>query len=132
MIKDIVLDEFQNTVSDLLIYNKSILDAMAKIQESDASLHKSVIKSVTRCGCIEIKASKADIPSDATLADLKQIMDSHIKGSLCPTCKENIEKSVGQMIFYTTALCNLLDLNMCDILLKKQKNMKLLGYYSLA
>lgn len=132
MVKDIVFDEFQNTVSELLIYNRSILDALAKIQETSATLHKSVIKSVTRCGCIEINASKANIPSDATLADLKQILDSHVKGELCQSCRENIEKSVGKMMFYTTALCNLLDLNMYDILLKEQKQMKILGYYNLA
>ncbi|MHB8919210.1 MAG: DUF1573 domain-containing protein [Desulfocucumaceae bacterium] len=132
MIGNMVLDEFQNTVSDLLICNRSILDALAKVQETSARLHWSVIKSVTRCGCIEINASKADIPSEATLADLKRILDSHVKGVLCGTCRESIEKSVGSLLFYTTAVCGLLDLNVHDVLLKEQKQMRLLGYYNLA
>ncbi len=132
MDKNFVLDEFQSTVSELLIYNRSILDTLAKVQETSAKLHWSVIKSVTRCGCIEIKASKTDIPSEATLADLKQILDSHVKGELCESCREYIGKSVGRLLFYTTAVCNLLDLNIYDILLNEQKQMKMLGYYNLA
>ncbi len=132
MIKNTDLDEFQNTVSELLICNRSILDAMAKVQENSARLHWSIIKSVTRCGCIEINASKTAIPSGATLADLKQILDSHIKGRLCDQCRESIEKSVGRLMFYTTAVCGLLDLNVYDILAKEQKQMKILGYYNLA
>lgn len=132
MLKDIVFDEFQNTVSELLICNRSILDIMAHIQETNARLHRSITKSVTRCGCIKIDASKSAIPNDATLADLKQILDSHVKGRLCRDCQEAVEKSVGKLILYTAAVCNLLDLNMYDILLKEQKNLKILGYYNLA
>lgn len=132
MFKDIVFDEFQNTVSELLICNRSILDILAKVQETNARLHQAVIKSVTRCGCIKINASKINIPSEATLADLKQLLDSHMEGELCPDCRELIENSVGKLILYTAAACNLLDLNLYDILLKEQNHMKILGYYNLA
>lgn len=132
MIKDIYFDDFQNTVSEHLIYNRSILDIMAKVQETNAKLHWSVIKSVTRCGCIKINASKTEIPSEATLADLKLLLDSHVKGELCENCKETIEKSIGKLLFYTAAVCDLLDLNMYDILLKEKNQMKILGYFNLA
>ena len=132
MHKNLTLDEFQNTVSELLICNRSILDTLAKVQENSAKLHWTVIKSVTRCGCIEINASKASIPSEATLADLKQIMDSHVKGELCDGCRDLIGKSVGRLLFYTAAVCNLLDLNINEILSEEQKQMKILGYYNLA
>lgn len=132
MSKNIVLDDFQNTVSELLIYNRSILDSLAKVQENSARLHLSVINSVTRCGCIEINAAKADIPSEATLSDLKKIMDSHVKGELCDSCRETIEKSVGRLMFYTAAVCGLLDLNIYDAILKEQNQMEILGYYTLA
>ncbi len=132
MNKNMMLDEFQNAVSELLICNRSILDALAKVQEASAKLHWSVIKSVTRCGCIKINASKADIPPEATLADLSQILDSHVKGELCDNCREHIGKSVGRLMFYTTAVCHLLDLNVYDILLNEQKRMNILGYYNLA
>ncbi|MFZ5596959.1 MAG: DUF1573 domain-containing protein [Bacillota bacterium] len=132
MLKNIVLDEFQNTVSELLICNRSILDIMAKVQETNAKLHRSIIKSATGCGCIKINASKTNIPAGATLADLKELLESHVQGKVCETCRESIENSVGKLLFYTAAVCNLLDMNMYDILLKEQKNMKILGYYNLA
>ena len=132
LLKDIVFDEFQNTVSELLICNRSILDIMTKVQETHARLHRSIIKSATRCGCIKIDSSKPNIPSEATLSDLKVLLESHVKGDLCRDCREDIEKSVGKMIFYTAAVCNLLDLNMYDILLKEQQQMKILGLYNLA
>jgi hypothetical protein len=131
LLKDIVFDEFQNTVSELLICNRSILDVMAKVQETNARLHQSIIKSVTRCGCIKIDASKPDIPEEATLADLKQLYDSHLKGNLCDDCQETIENSVGKLILYTAAVCNLLDMNMYDIILKEQKQLEILGYYNM-
>jgi hypothetical protein len=129
---DVFFDEFQTTVSELLICNRSILEVMAMVQETNARLNRSVTKSVTQCGCIKINAYKADIPDGATLSDLKQILDSHVKGELCENCREAIEKSVGKMLFYTTAVCNLLGLNINDILHKENKQMKLLGYYNLA
>lgn len=132
MLKDIVFDEFQNTVSEFLICNRSILDIVGKVQETNARLHQSIIKSVTRCGCIKIDASRPAIPSDATLADLKLLLDSHVKGALCGNCQETIENSVGKLILYTAAVCNLLDMNMYDIILKEQKQLKILGYYNLA
>ena len=132
MLKDIIFDEFQNTVSELLICNRSMLDIMAKVQETNAKLHRSIIKSVTRCGCIQIDASKSTIPSEATLADLKHLLDSHVKGHLCDNCRDSIENSLGKMFLYTAAVCNLLDLNVYDILLKEQKQMKILGLYNLA
>ncbi len=132
MEKKLTLDEFRNTVSETLICNRSILDILTKINENSASLQRSVIKSVTRCGCLEINASKASFLPDSTFTDLVKIMDSHIKGELCEGCKENISKAVGNLLFYTTAVCNLLDMNVHDILLNEQKQLKLLGYYKLA
>jgi len=132
LLKDIVFDELQNTVSELLIYNRSILEIMAKVQENNARLHRSIINSITSCGCITIKATKSKIPSDAALADLRQIFDPHVNGELCDNCRENIEKAVGRSILYIAAICNSLDLNIYDIILKEQKQMKILGYYNMA
>ncbi len=132
MEKKITLEEFRNTVSETLLYNRSILDVLAKIHENSATLQRSVIKSVTRCGCIEINASKANIESESSLTDLQQLMDSHVKGNLCEGCKESIARSVGSLLFYTTAVCNLLDLDVNDIVLNEQKQKKLLGLYNLA
>lgn len=132
MIKDIIYDEFQNTVSELLICNRSILDLLSRTQEANARLNRSIIKSVTGCGCTKIDACKKDIPPEASFSDLKDLLDSHLKGNLCKECKESVEHSVGISLLYMAAICNILDLNMYDIILKQQNQLKTLGYYSLA
>lgn len=132
MIKEAPYDQFQNTVSELLICNKSILDIMAKFQESNARLNRAIVKSVTGCGCTQIDASKKEIPENASFSDLKNILDSHLKGELCENCKDMVEKSIGSSLFYLAAICNLLDLNLCDIIMKEQKQLKILGLYNLA
>ncbi len=126
------LTNFQSTVSDLLIYNKSILDALAKFQESNAHLNKTIVKSVTSCGCTQIIASKKEIPVDASFADLKHILDTHLQGTLCENCQEIIEKSVGTCLFYLLALCNLLHIHIDDVIAKEEKHLKILGLYNLA
>lgn len=132
MLKGLQYDDFQNTVSELLVCNRSILDILAKTQEANARLHRAIIKSVTGCGCTKIHASKKEIPLDASFSDLKEILDSHLKGTLCDHCKEAVEDSIGNSLFYLAAICNLLDLNMYDIILKQQKQLKILGLYNLA
>lgn len=132
MLKDIVCDEFQNTVSELLLYNRSILDLLAKSQETNARMNRSIIKSVTGCGCLRINARKNKIPSEAPLEELKNILDSHLEGRLCDNCREVVEQEIGQVLFYLAAMCNLLDLNIYDILLKEQKLLRTLGLYKMA
>lgn len=132
MLKGLQYDDFQNTVSELLVCNRSILDILAKTQEANARLNRAIIKSVTGCGCTKIDASKKEIPVDASFSDLKEILDSHLKGQLCENCKESVEDSIGNALFYLAAICNLLDLNMYDIILKEQKQLKILGLYNMA
>lgn len=132
MLKDIIYDEFQDTVSELLLCNRSILDLLAKSQETNARLNKAIIKSVTSCGCLKINANKKKIPTDTSLEELKSLLESHLEGELCVNCREAIETEMGRTFFYLAALCNLLDLNMYDILLKEQKHVKTLGLYNLA
>jgi hypothetical protein len=132
LLKDIIYDEFQHTVSELLLYNRSILDLLAKSQETNARMNRAIIKSVTGCGCLKINANKKQIPSGSTLGELKKYLDSHLDGKLCESCREVLELEMGRTLFYMAALCNLLDLNMYDILIKEQKKLKTLGIYNLA
>jgi hypothetical protein len=92
-------DEFQKTVDSMLIRHQSILDIITKLQESSARVNRAVIKAVTSCGCITIEAQKSAIPENATLADLKFILNSHVRGILCPSCKEMIETELGKQFF---------------------------------
>ncbi|TYO94647.1 DUF1573 domain-containing protein [Desulfallas thermosapovorans] len=132
MLKDIIYDEFQHTVSEILLCNRSILDLLAKSQETNARMNRAIIKSVTGCGCIRINAAKKKIPPETSLEGLKKLLESHLEGELCDNCREIVELEMGRNLFYLAALCNLLDLNMYDVLIKEQKKLKALGLYNLA
>ena len=51
-----------------------------------------------------------------------------------PTVSENneiLEEEIGAYIFYLSALCNTLDINLSEAVLKEYGNMKTLGIFSL-
>ena len=129
--KDLICNDFQKSVSELLIRHKSILDIMTKLEEAQVRVNRAVAKSVTTCGCIEVNASKQCIPHDATIEDLKYCMETHIEGVLCENCKDIIEKEMGNTLFYLTSLCNVLDINLHDVLLKEYEKINTLGIYNL-
>ncbi len=128
--KDILCDEFQNTVAELLIRHQSILDILSKSQEAVARVNRAAVKAVTNCGCIKINAAKKLIPEDAKLEDLKGLLDSHLAGNLCDNCKEMIESELGKTLFYLTALCNALDINLYDVFLKEHKKISTLRIFN--
>lgn len=133
--KDVIFDDFQNIVTESLIRHKSILDILTKLQESEARLNRAIAKSVTSCGCLEINAKKQelpdDLPDDVTLDQLHNLMQSHISGELCDNCREVLERELGNNFYYIASLCNVLDLNLYDVLLKEYNKLKVLGKYSL-
>ncbi len=128
--KDILCDEFQNTVAELLIRHQSILDILSKSQEAVARVNRAAVKAVTNCGCIKINAAKKLIPEDAKLEDLKELLDSHLAGNLCDNCKEMIESELGKTLFYLAALCNALDINLYDVFLKEHKKISTLRIFN--
>ncbi len=123
-------DDFQNKVSVLIARNNNILDILTKFQDSCGKTSRSVIKSATGCGCVKIGAEKAvfDIDSMQTLSPREL---SGINGNICVSCKERIEKEIGESLFYTAALCNALGLSMKDIMKNELKSVEMLGKYSL-
>lgn len=131
MAKDILSDEFQYTVLELLVRNKSILDSLTKYQDSNARVNRSIVKAVTQCGCIKVIAGKQDFPVDADFDEIRDNMSTHLKGSLCENCRDAIEKEIGRNLFYLASLCNALDLNLYDILIKELDRIKMLGKYNL-
>ncbi|MDU4892713.1 MAG: DUF1573 domain-containing protein [Clostridium sp.] len=128
--KDLIFDEYQNSVDSCLLRHKSILDILSKIQESQSRVNRSVVKAVTGCGCIKIKAEKQNINyslsneelDKLTLDDLDVQLSSHLEGCICENCRKVIETELGNHLFYITSLCNSLDLNLYDILLTEYKN----------
>ncbi len=122
---------FKDTVNLVLIRHKSILDIITKLQETNSKVNRAIIKSVTNCGCIQIEAGKQEVPKETTFDELSEYMNSHIYGELCETCKEKIEQELGNHLFYVTAACNALNIDMEEILKKEQNKINTLGKYSL-
>lgn len=129
--KDMIVDEFQYTVQELLVRNKSIIDQITKLEDSTARVNRSIIKAVTHCGCIKIHAEKQSFPDDAEYEELQNAMETHVIGKLCDSCRDIVEKEMGKNLFYLTSLCNTLDLNLYDVMLKELERSKLLGKYNL-
>jgi len=126
-----VCENFQEAVSKALIRHKSILDILSKFHETNARVNRAVVKSVTQCGCLQIRAQKQEIPEDASFRELQQYMESHLKGFLCPSCQETIEKEIGKNIFYIAALCNSLDLDLQKIIKNECAQANTLGIFNL-
>lgn len=127
---DLTLRQFQEQVSDLLLRHRSLLDVLSKTQQTSASVNRSVIKSITECGCISLQANKQ--PYSESLEETKQLTQTHVNGRLCENCMDAITIQLGKNLFYMSALCNLLDLNMDDILAKESKKCSTLGLFNLS
>ena len=127
--KDILLSDYQDCVNKMLVRNKSILDILSKMDITQGKIQRSIAKSVTHCGCIEIDAKKRE--KAETLEDYKKYGDFHVNKHLCDECKNNLEKEMGNHLFYFAALCNALDVDMYDIILKEKQNLETLGKFSL-
>jgi uncharacterized protein YjcR len=130
-LKDLLCDEFQNTVSELLIRHQSILDVLSKLQEASARINRAVTKAVTSCGCVKVNAERRKIPENMSISELKEFLESHLNGDLCPNCQEIVEAEIGRSLFYVAALCNQLDLNLYDIFIKEQKKLSTLRFFNL-
>ena len=129
--KDMLVDEFQYTAQELLVRNKSIIDQLTKFQDSNARVNRAVVKAVTQCGCVKINAEKQSFPEDSDLEEIRNTVDTHLEGKLCENCIDAIEKDMGRNLFYLASMCNTLDLNLYDIIIKELDRVKMLGKYSL-
>jgi len=130
-ISDMVVDKFQYLVLELLVRNKSILDSITKFQDSNGRVNRSIVKTVTQCGCIKINAQKQNFFEDSEFEEIRNTMETHINGTLCDDCRDLIEKDIGRNLFYLASICNTLDLNLYDILIKEYDRLKILGKYNL-
>ncbi|OJV61919.1 MAG: DUF1573 domain-containing protein [Clostridiales bacterium 38-18] len=129
--KDVIYDEFQNKVDEVLIRHANLLDILSKMGDAASRTNRAVVKSITSCGCLELNVSKSDVPDDSNYEALKNFKSEHINGALCPTCREKVEEELGKLEFYIAALCNSLDINLYDVILKEYKNISTLGRFSL-
>lgn len=126
------LNDFQKQVSELLLRHRSLLDVLSKYDQSNASVHRSTIKAVTECGCIEIHGTKQNYHPEMTLEDAKRELNTQVQGKLCENCLEAISSELGRNVFYLAALCNLLDVDMQEIVDKESKKCSTLGLFNLS
>ncbi len=129
--KDLLVGDFQYTVQELIFRNKSIIDSITKSQDSNARVNRAIVKAVTQCGCIRIDAKKQQMPEDSSFEEAREAMDTHVIGKLCENCREQIENEMGKNLYYIASICNALDLNLYDIIIKEQERVKMLGQFSL-
>jgi len=124
------VQNFQDTISQFLVRHQSILDVLSKHQEANARVNRAVVKSVTNCGCIKVKAEKKALPDSVCLSDLKELLETHVEGRLCEECQDVIEAELGKALFYTTALCQTLGLNLEQVMAKENQKVSTLRLFN--
>lgn len=126
------VDDFQSQVSELLIRHRSVLDVMSKVQESAAHINRSLTKAITECGCVEVVARKQTYDPQKSLQDNQTLLDTHFSGPLCEHCRDVVTAELGKNLFYLTALCNITDIRLEDVIQKESERLHTLGVFNLS
>lgn len=126
------LKNFQDQVSELLLRHRSLLDILSKYDQSNSSVHRSTIKAITECGCIEINAKKQNYDETMTKEQVTDILDTHLTGKLCEQCKDVVSSELGKNLFYMSALCNLLDINLEEVVTNESNKCSTLGFFNMS
>lgn len=124
-------EEFQHTVTEFLLRHQSLLDILSKSTEASARVNRAVTKSITSCGCLKVHAERKVIPDDASLNDLKELLTTHVEGTICENCKDIIVNEIGKNLFYLTALCNTLDISFQEVIEHENAKVKTLGKFNM-
>ncbi|SHF09189.1 hypothetical protein SAMN05444392_107141 [Seinonella peptonophila] len=121
--------EFQRKVEQTLFRHRSFLDVTSMLQESNARLTRSVMRAVTECGCIEIRASRQEYSKG--LQNSIHKYRSHLYHNLCESCTDLVSTEMGKHLFYFTSLCSLLEIPLSQIFKQELKNLSTLGFFYL-
>ncbi|MFD0716793.1 DUF1573 domain-containing protein [Paenibacillus sp. GCM10027626] len=124
------LEQFQQQVSELLLRHRSLLDVLSKYGQSGASVNRAVAKSVTECGCIELNARKQEFPDDINSEQARTKLQHHINGELCEHCRDAIKNELGRNLFYMSAMCNLLGIELDDVIAHESDKCSTLGIFN--
>lgn len=125
------LNQFQQQVSELLLRHRSLLDVMSKFGQSSAAVNRAVTKAVTDCGCIEINARKQNYSDEPNLEVAKSTLQSHLSGTVCEHCNDVLKSELGRNLFYMTALCNLLNIQLDEVVTNESNKCATLGHFNL-
>ena len=123
--------DFQKTVGEFLVRHRSILDTLTKYQESCSRVNRAIAKAVTTCGCVSVQAGKQCVPSSLKIEDFKSSVSSHIEGTLCENCRDIISTELGNNVFYVTAICELMGLDLHEVLAREKDRLATLGYFKM-
>ncbi|MGM1049701.1 hypothetical protein SAMN05661091_0455 [Paenibacillus uliginis N3/975] len=126
------LQAFQDQVSELLLRHRSLLDVLSKNGQSNASVNRAVTKAITECGCIELHATKQTFDMGADLEQAKELAGTHVDGHLCENCREAISSELGRNLFYMSAMANLLDIQLDEVVVKESQKCSTLGLFNLS
>jgi NTP pyrophosphatase (non-canonical NTP hydrolase) len=125
------LHSFQRQVDDLLLRHRSFLDTTSKLQEATARVNRSLMKAVTECGCLEVNARRQEFPPHIPPSAWgKTQLKSHVHGRLCENCLDVVKAEMGKNLFYLAALCNLLGIDLNDVLMQESKKLSTLGVFN--
>ncbi|WP_262679495.1 DUF1573 domain-containing protein [Paenibacillus sp. J5C2022] len=125
------LEQFQQQVSELLLRHRSVLDVMSKLGQSSAAVNRAVTKAVTDCGCVELHARKQQYSDEHNLEDAKETLKSHVSGDLCEHCHEIVRNELGRNLFYMTALCNQLNIQLDEVVSDEYNKCSTLGLFNM-
>jgi hypothetical protein len=128
----LTLKQFQDQVSELLLRHRSLLDVLSKFQQSGAATNRSVVKSITECGCIQVHAAKQEYHPEMTLDEAKDVLGTHVSGHLCEQCIEVVSTELGRNLFYMSALSNILDVNLEQVVENESKKCTTLGLFNMS
>ena len=126
------LQAFQDQVSELLLRHRSLLDVLSKNGQSAANVNRAVTKAITECGCIELHATKQSFDLNSDLEQAKDLVGTHVKGHLCENCREAVSSELGRSLFYMSALANLLDIQLDEVVDKESQKCATLGLFNLS
>ncbi|GGG10607.1 DUF1573 domain-containing protein [Paenibacillus aceti] len=126
------LHSFQDQVSELLLRHRSLLDVMSKMGQTNAAAIRSVTKAITECGCIELHATKQDFEPGMDLEQAKETISKHVQGELCENCRDVITNELGRSLFYMSALCNSLGIEMDEIVERESQKCATLGLFNMS
>jgi len=125
------LDQFQRQVSELLLRHRSLLDVLSKYGQTGSAVNRAVAKAVTECGCIELNAKKQAYSDDTDLTAAQSVLENHMDGQLCEQCSDVLRAELGRNLFYMSALCNLLDINLEEVVARESDKCSTLGLFNM-
>ncbi|MFD3271664.1 DUF1573 domain-containing protein [Paenibacillus dendritiformis] len=126
------LQALQEQVADLVLRHRSLLDILSKYGQSDASVNRAVTKAITECGCLELHAKRQPYKAEMDVEEARQSLESHVHGHLCENCKDMVKHELGKHLFYMSALCNLLDISLDDVVKQESSRCDTLGIFNLS